>query len=151
MMFLPDSVFLVMGCFYRPQGKVMFSEASVSHSVHRGQEVYLLDRDPRQTETPWTETPLDRDPPWTETPWDRDPPLDRHPPLDRLAATAAVNTHPTGMHSCCNGLFSHRVFSHGVFSHWQFWHGVFLHGVFSHGVFFAWGVFAWCDWQVAEL
>ena len=74
---------------------------SVSHSVHRGEgslsgrsppgtETPSLDRDPLPgqrpppwTETPQTETPLDRDPtgqtphPWTETPRQR--PLDREP------------------------------------------------------------------------
>ena len=47
----------------------------------------LNDRDPPQTETPWTETPL----PWTETPlpWTETPlpwtetPLDRDAPPDR--------------------------------------------------------------------
>ena len=50
--------------FYRAQGKVMFSKASVSHSVHRR----------RSPSSPhWTETTLQRDdlpgqrPPWTET------------------------------------------------------------------------------------
>ena len=94
-----------MGCFYRPQGKVMFSEVSVSHSVLRGEEVYPLDRDPRQTETP-----LDRDP---------------HPPPHCSSQyTSSWNVF------LLHGLFSHRVFSHGVF-----WHGVLLHGCFHMGCF----------------
>ena len=60
--------------------KIMFSETCVSHSVHRG-GVSHLDREP----------PLDRDPP------DRDL-LDRDSPPP--AATASVDTHPTGIHSC---------------------------------------------------
>ena len=34
-------------------------------------------------ETPWTETPLDRDTPIQNTPMDRDTPPDRDPPLDK--------------------------------------------------------------------
>ena len=62
-------------CCFRPRGKVMFSEVSVSNSVHRRSLSPPLDRDstppPCQTEIPlWTETPLR-----TETPaLDRDPP-----------------------------------------------------------------------------
>ena len=33
---IPLECILVQTHFYRPQGKVMFSESSVSHSVHRG-------------------------------------------------------------------------------------------------------------------
>ena len=93
---------------------VMFSEGSVSHSVHRGG---LPSGGEPWTETPWTEAAVDRDRPaqrqsWTETPW-TETPLDRdrpgqwplahratrhrgpHPPQPR-----AVGTHPIGMHSC---------------------------------------------------
>ena len=74
--------------YYRPQGKVMFSKACVSHSVHRalpsGQGP--PDRDPLDRD-PWTETTPCTGTPWMETPWtetlhteatlcteDRDPP-----------------------------------------------------------------------------
>ena len=94
--------------FYRPQGKAMFLEACVSHSVHRGRGSPLWTETPRQRHPnrdtpgqrhPWTETPLDRDThgqrhPWTETALDRDAP-NRDPqtetPRQRpSAATAAV-------------------------------------------------------------
>ena len=55
----------------------MFSEACLS--VHGGRETPL-----------WIETIL-----WTETPLWMVP---RY--LDLVAATAAIGTHPTGMHSC---------------------------------------------------
>ena len=56
--------------------KVMFSEASVSHSVNGGGGAGCL-----------SSPPLDRDP----------PPKNWH-----LVDTAAVGTHPTGTHSCYN-------------------------------------------------
>ena len=87
-------------CLYRTQGKVMFSEACVSHSVHRGSpsrgrsswvdplpgqrrpgqrpldrdplDRDFLDKDPLDKDFSWTETP------WTEAPW-RKTPLDRDP------------------------------------------------------------------------
>ena len=89
----------------------MFSQACVSHSVHRGGgredppwTENPPDRDPprqrpswtetphpfptlAQTETPWTETPLDRDPPQTETPhgqrpiWIETPLYDKERPV----------------------------------------------------------------------
>ena len=51
---------IMLANYYRPQGKVMFSEASVSHSVHRGRmspldREHLRQRRPR-TETPWRDT-----------------------------------------------------------------------------------------------
>ena len=64
-LFVPISLFYA---FYRLQGKVMFSEASVSHFVH---------------------IPECRPP-------ERRPLCSRH----LVVATAAVRTHPTGMHSC---------------------------------------------------
>ena len=60
---------------YRPQGKVMFSGASVSHSVHRWEGV--------------GETTLSRQTPSGQTPPNND---------ILVAATAAVGT--GGMHSC---------------------------------------------------
>ena len=71
---------IILDC-YRPQAKVMFSEASVCSrggSPFRGTET-TLDRNLPGQKTPFTETPLDRDP----------------PPV----ATAAVGTLSTGMHS----------------------------------------------------
>ena len=65
------------------------------------------------------------------------PQLDRDPPLDRVAVTAVVNTHPTGMHSCCMDCFHMACFHIGLF----FVSGVFAWGVFTWGVF-TWGVFA---------
>ena len=107
--------------FYRPQrscGKVMFSQACVKNSVHRGvclsacwdthppwsdpggsvypgrvcvsQHQYTLRWTP-----PQADTPLARHPPGRH-PSGQTPLLGRHP----RAATAADGTHPTGMHSC---------------------------------------------------
>ena len=123
---LPCHIFRLGGkhefCNYRPQrscGKVIFSQVSVSHSVHRGG---VSGRSPRQTPPPLGRHPL----PWADTPpqcmlgytplpsacWDTPPcPVHAgiHPPAQCMlgytpppAATAAVGTHPTGMHSSCN-------------------------------------------------
>ena len=61
--------------YYRPQGNVMFSEVSVSHSVQEG------------VGCPF---PPEANPPPEATP---------SPPFP-VTATAVVGTHPTGMHSC---------------------------------------------------
>ena len=106
------------GYFYRPQGKVMFSEACV---------ILFTGRSPPSLPFPllWTEThpslwaetpfPLDRVP---LVPLDRDPPRGRHPggrppPGYRhlVAATAAVGARPAGMHSCSQAVFSLRHFA----------------------------------------
>ena len=63
----------------RSCGKVMFSQACVKNSVHRG-KVYT----PQQADTPSGQTP---------------PKADTTPPSPM--ATAADGTHPTGMHSSC--------------------------------------------------
>ena len=55
----------------------MFSEASVSHSVHMGVGVGT-----------GRQTALEEDHHW------------RHIPRHLVAAIAAVGTHPTGIHSC---------------------------------------------------
>ena len=60
--------------FYRPQGKVMFSQGSVCPQ----ELVSSPDRDPHlwtegQRPPLWSEIPSDREPPWTETPLARDP------------------------------------------------------------------------------
>ena len=64
-------------------GKVMFSQACVKNSVHRGggctppRQTPPLDRHPGQT-TPWADTPL-VDTPWANTPPGRHPPSIRRP------------------------------------------------------------------------
>ena len=97
----------------------MFLYLSVSHSAHRG--VY--------PSMHWGQTPLGRQNPWVDIPPRQIPPLVRHlpwsdtspgqcmlgytPPAQCMLgytpcpmhagidmATAAVGTHPTGMHSC---------------------------------------------------
>ena len=69
----------------RSYGKVMFSQACVKNSVHRG-----------RCKPPWADTPLGRHP----VPPRQTPLLGRHPPPHHQTATAADGTHPTGMHSC---------------------------------------------------
>ena len=78
--------------FCRPQrscGKVMFSEACVKNSVHKGAGGGVCPSvcwdTPGQIHTP---SPLGQTPHWANIP---------------PTATAADGTHPTGMHSC----FSH--------------------------------------------
>ena len=108
----------------RSCGKVIFSQACVKNSVHRGQvytppgrhswqtPVWADTTPPGQTPHPWADspqadTPLGRHP-WTDTPgqnptlWADTPPMGRHPspPPPRKTDTAADGTHPTGMHSC---------------------------------------------------
>ena len=69
-----------------------YGEGGLSDRDPPGQK--LLDKDP-QTETPWTENPLDKDhpgqgPPRTKAPsgqrplLDRDRPGQRHPPVNRI-------------------------------------------------------------------
>ena len=74
------SMFTVLFFYYRPQrscGKVIFSQASVSHSVHRGG---CLADTPPWADTPWA----DHTPGQTHSPPGRHPrvdsPLGRHPP-----------------------------------------------------------------------
>ena len=82
--------------FYRPQGKVMFSQVSVYP-----QGVSPLEGGPLQTETPIVQRshlqrlPLDRAPSWQRLPWN----------WHLVVATAGVGTHPTGMHSCSYHFF----------------------------------------------
>ena len=78
---------------YRPQGKVMFSEASVCSQ----EEGPSLERDPGQRQ-PGQRNRLERDP------QDRDRPGKRTP-----MTSAAVDTHPTGMHSCFKSILSEFV------------------------------------------
>ena len=97
----------------RSCGKVMFSQACVKNSVHRGREqrgeVYI---------PPWADTPPSSQADTTTPPADTTPPVDtttiptrqtlpghHHPgqtppPPLRQTGTAADGTHPTGMHSC---------------------------------------------------
>ena len=98
--------------FYRPQrscGKVIFSQASVSHSVNRGKGCLAdtpLGRHPTQCMPGYTapcpvhagiHTPRQTTP---NACWDTHPPMHAgiHPPP---VATAADGMHPTAMHSCC--------------------------------------------------
>ena len=83
--------------------QVIFLQASVIHSVHRG-----VCQTPPQADIPWAETP-------SQTLPRADTPLGRHPsapsacwdtpPTQYMlgyppAATPADGTHPAGMHSC---------------------------------------------------
>ena len=100
-----------MSC-YRPQrswAKVIFSQACVKNSVHRGEGVCLS----ACWDTPTLEqTPLGADTPREQTPPGSRHPQSRHPPgadpLQKQTAAygqRAAGTHPTGMHSCyfcCN-------------------------------------------------
>ena len=64
--------------FYRPQrrwGKVIFSQACVKNSVHRGGvcpiacwDTHPLSRHRPRAYTPWQTTPLWADTPWADTP-----------------------------------------------------------------------------------
>ena len=77
----------------------MFSQASVSHSVHR-ERGCLADTPSPQAHIPWADTPP-ADTPLPSAYWDTHTPAQcmlgyTSPP----AATAADGTHPTGMHSC---------------------------------------------------
>ena len=80
----------------------MFSELSVSHSVHS----------PSRQIPRWTETPLDRDPSWTGTPLDRDPPGQRPPPV----MTSSGSHEAGGMHTNGNA-YLFRIYSrHGHYA-----------------------------------
>ena len=65
---------------------------------------------------------------------DRDPPGQRSPPPPPVA-TAAVNTHPTGMHSCCMDCFHTGCFHMGCFGMGCFCMGCFCVGCFHLGCF----------------
>ena len=83
-------MFIRLMYIYGPQrscGKVMFSQACVKNSAHRGEVSAAVHAG---IHTPVARYPLARHP------------LVRHPPADTPlpAATAADGTHPNGMHSC---------------------------------------------------
>ena len=91
----------------RSCGKVMFSQACVKNSVHRG-DVCQTHTPPR-ADTPWIDAPrqkpLGRHPlgrhPHGQTPQTgRHPPFRGRHPSHQQTATAADGMHPTGMHSC---------------------------------------------------
>ena len=90
------------GYFYRPQrscGKVIFSQACVSHSVHRdgvSASVHAGIHTPQAGTPPphWAGTPPGRCTPMGRyTPWQVQPPFP-------TTVTAADGKHPTGMLSC---------------------------------------------------
>ena len=97
---------------YRPQqswAKVIFSQACVKNSVHRGGGClpqcmlgYIPPTGPGTPPRPGT--PLSRHPPrpGTPPPWGRHPPGADTPPGKHTAAYGqrAAGTHPTRMHSC---------------------------------------------------
>ena len=85
---------------YRLQGKVMFSEVFVCPPGLGG-----------WGPPPARDPPPGRDPPPDRDPTDRDP-----PPPDRhlVTATAAVVTHPTGIHSC-SSMFLTWTLTHLLF------------------------------------
>ena len=125
----PNHFFGMSQCFrishivYRSCGKVIFSQASVSHSVHRGlcipactgADTPTLPLDRHSPTLPLADIPL-----WAGTPSGRQPLPRQTPPFPRAdtpspgqtspwadtpqantpAATAAYGTHPTGMLSC---------------------------------------------------
>ena len=77
-------------------GKVMFSQVFVKNSVHGGciPACTWADTSP-WVDTPLGQTPLGQTPPWAGTPL---PSACLDTPCP--AATAADDTHPTGMYSC---------------------------------------------------
>ena len=82
---------MLVGSCYRPQrscGKVIFSQASVSHSVHGGAStsVHAGIHPPPGKHTP--------------PPWEAHPPGSTHPWEAPPTVTAADGTHRTGMLSC---------------------------------------------------
>ena len=96
--------------YYRPQqscGKVIFSQVSVSHSVHMG----CLPDTPHPGQTPPWANPPGQTPPG-QTPPRQTPHFPVHAGIHTPsaqwmlgytplpAATAADGTHPSGMHSC---------------------------------------------------
>ena len=110
---------------YRPQpswAKVIFSQACVKNSVHRGggclpqcmlgytpspwEQTPPLGADtpPLGADTPGADTPPGTHPPQEQTPPQSRHPSTRHPPPPRKQTAAygqrAAGTHPTGMHSC---------------------------------------------------
>ena len=141
--------------FYRAQGKVMFSKASVRHSVHRRRSPSSLigQRPPSTERPPWTETsldrdlPLDRDPSRQRSPPDRDqnPSRQRPRPLQTETQTpldgdhpwtwhlvSAVCMHPTAMHSFLGGLslhLNHLIASRMANYNWPF--GTLPFGLFG--------------------
>ena len=96
----------------------MFSQACVKNSVHREEGVSqaaLGQTPPAQCmlgytplgQTPPGQTPPGHTPPWEDTlPWADTPLPGRHPPT----ATAAIGTHPTGMHSCVINMLIKQIF-----------------------------------------
>ena len=104
---------------YRPQrscGKVIFSQASVSHSVHRGgclSQCLLGYTPPLGRYTPWQVHPPWQVPPWAGTPPSRYTPWQVYPPgrytppgrcnppaPPPTTVTAVDGAHPTGIRSC---------------------------------------------------
>ena len=103
----PIRLFRHDSVYYRLQrscGKVIFSQASVRHSVHGGCGRHHAWADTPLADTPWADLP-GQTPHQADTPR-QIPPLGRHPQPSACwdtrppAATAADGTHPTGMHSC---------------------------------------------------
>ena len=82
------SLFIIITIRKRSLGKVMFSQACVSHFVHRGEGLHHLDRDHAGQKSP-----LDRA-------LSEQRRLSTEISNPAKMATAAEGIHPTGMHSC---------------------------------------------------
>ena len=91
----------------RKEGNVFITVCHSVHSCTGREKAPWTESNPNpEQRSLWTETPgqrppgqrptLYREPSWTENPLCTENPWYRHP----VVATAAVGTHPTGMHSC---------------------------------------------------
>ena len=152
---------------YRPQrswAKVIFSQACVKNSVHRGEGCLSqcmlgytpqektpsgsrhppgadtpLEQTPRKQTPPEQTPPISRHPP-EQTPQKHTPPGSRPPPGKQTAAyrQRAAGTHPTGMHSCwsksCFYFFMKIQYEPNLNDHWE--SNIWLKMVYNWGIHF---------------
>ena len=116
-----EDVCLGQCVYFRPRrscGKVILSQASVSHSVHRGgclPQCMLGYTHPQEAHTPWADTPTPGSispasiPPGNHTSPGSTPPEKHIPPPPTV--TAADGMYPTGMLCFCGNLahFSPKI------------------------------------------